>query len=254
MASLTPRYCGHVGRASPLLNKRQSVNEVRYLGQKSLLDEPPGPRTATGGHNSRELGERQAAALGEDDAVQRATDRTCEAGPAGHDHHGGGSAPQSSSVQQLHHEEDYLELFMLADRELGSEKSADYGFIFGVVCLVTGISLVAVSYAVPRDVSVDPDSVSAREMERLERENARVGARLDGCVIAGLSLLTLGGAVLATLLMVSMWRWEAMRRKAFAYSKHAAKLYGSINPGAGPTPPPHREAPRRLSADLEALS
>ncbi|KAG7247468.1 hypothetical protein CRUP_019471 [Coryphaenoides rupestris] len=142
-------------------------------------------------------------------------------------------------------EGDYLELFMLADQELGAEKSTDYAFIVGVICLVTGISLVAVSYVVPRDgggdaaavaaaaagTGVYPDGVSAREMERLERESARLGAHLQRCVIAGLCLLTLGGAVLAVLLTVSMWRWEAMRRNlAFAYSRHAAhKLYGSID-------------------------
>ncbi|KAL2079917.1 hypothetical protein ACEWY4_023710 [Coilia grayii] len=108
-------------------------------------------------------------------------------------------------------------------------KSTDYGFICAVTFLVTGISLVVISYTIPRDVTVNPDSVSAREMERLERENARVGAHLDRCVIAGLCLLTLGGVILSTLLMVSMWKGEIARRKAFAYSRQSAKLYGSIN-------------------------
>ncbi|XP_034455571.1 transmembrane protein 74 isoform X2 [Hippoglossus hippoglossus] len=130
-------------------------------------------------------------------------------------------------------EEDIPELFLLSDDDLsssdGSGKSVDYGFIIAVTCLVTGISLVAISYTVPRDVRVDPDSVSAREMERLEREKARVGAHLDRCVIAGLCLLTLGGVLLSSLLMVSMWKGEMMRRKAFAYSKHAANLYGSMS-------------------------
>lgn len=162
----------------------------------------------------------------------------------------------SSSVQLQDEEdeeedEDYLELFMLAEQELGAEKSTDYAFIVGVICLVTGISLVAVSYVVPRrdgaggdaagaGTGADPDGVSAREMERLEWENARLGAHLERCVIAGLCLLTLGGAVLAVLLTVSMWRWEAMRRNvALAYSRHAAhKLYGSIDlRAAGPNPP-----------------
>uniref|UniRef100_A0AAY4EAU3 Transmembrane protein 74 n=1 Tax=Denticeps clupeoides TaxID=299321 RepID=A0AAY4EAU3_9TELE len=119
-----------------------------------------------------------------------------------------------------------------SDNDLSSEVagySADYGFIGAVACLVTGISLVAISYAVPRGVTADPDTVSAREMERLEREGARVGAHLDRCVIAGLCLLTLGGAVLSTLLMVSMWKGEVYRRKAFACSKRRARLYGSVN-------------------------
>ncbi|XP_005924382.1 transmembrane protein 74 [Simochromis diagramma] len=111
----------------------------------------------------------------------------------------------------------------------GSGNSIDYGFISAVTFLVTGISLVIISYAVPRDVVVDRDSVSAREMEKLEMESARIGAHLDRCVIAGLCLLTLGGVVLSTLLMISMWKGEMYRRKVIAYSKRSAKLYGSIN-------------------------
>lgn len=161
-------------------------------------------------------------------------------------------------VEVVVEEEDIPELYLLSDDDLstdGSAKSVDYGFIIAVTCLVTGISLVAISYTVPRDVRVDPDSVSAREMERLEKEKARVGAHLDKCVIAGLCLLTLGGVLLSTLLMISMWKGEMMRRKAFAYSKHAAKLYGSINLGAGSSPT--RESCSHLSAseeDLEVLS
>lgn len=111
----------------------------------------------------------------------------------------------------------------------GSGSSTDYGFISAVTFLVTGISLVIISYAVPRDVEVDRDSVSAREMEKLEMESAQIGAHLDRCVIAGLCLLTLGGVVLSTLLMISMWKGEMYRRKVIAYSKRSAKLYGSIS-------------------------
>ncbi|KAI4811759.1 transmembrane protein 74 [Pseudochaenichthys georgianus] len=111
----------------------------------------------------------------------------------------------------------------------GPGTSVDYGFISAVTFLVTGISLVIISYVVPRDVVVDRDSVSAREMERLEMECARIGAHLDRCVIAGLCLLTLGGVVLSTLLMISMWKGEMYRRKVIAYSKRSAKLYGSIS-------------------------
>ncbi|XP_052003636.1 transmembrane protein 74-like [Xyrauchen texanus] len=124
------------------------------------------------------------------------------------------------------------ELSLMSDIDLSSEssgKSVDYGFISAVTFLITGISLVIISYAVPRDVRVNSDNVSAREMERLENEIARIGAHLDMCVIAGLCLLTLGGVVLSTLLMISMWKGEMYRRKAFAYSKHSTKLYGSIN-------------------------
>lgn len=110
-----------------------------------------------------------------------------------------------------------------------AEKSTDYGFICAVTFLVSGMFLVVVSYMVPRDVRASPDSISAREMERLALANARVGAHLDRCVIAGLCLLTLGGVVLSTLLMISLYKSEMVRRQAFANSKHAAKLYGSIN-------------------------
>lgn len=149
-------------------------------------------------------------------------------------------------------QEDTPELYQLSDEDLDSDgKSVDYGFIIAVTSLLTGISLVAISYTVPRDVRVDPDSVSAREMERLEREKARVGAHLDRCVIVGLCLLTLGGVLLSTLLMISMYKGEMMRRRAFAYSKHAAKLYGSISFKADCSPT--RES-RFAEEDLEMLS
>ncbi|KAJ1193596.1 hypothetical protein NDU88_002892 [Pleurodeles waltl] len=121
---------------------------------------------------------------------------------------------------------------ILSDDETVSDasgKSIDYGFISAVTFLVTGILLVIISYIVPRDVKVDPNSIPAREMERLEKESARVGAHLDRCVIAGLCLLTLGGVVLSSLLMVSMWKGELYRRNRFASSKESAKIYGSFN-------------------------
>ncbi|XP_021427386.2 transmembrane protein 74-like [Oncorhynchus mykiss] len=157
-----------------------------------------------------------------------------------------------SSFDELH--DGVPELSMLSDNEFTSEalgKSADYGFISAVTCLVTGISLVAISYTVPREVKVNPDSVSAREMERLERENALVGVHLDRWVIAGLCLLTLGGVVLSTLLMVSLWKGEMLRRRAFTYSKQSAQLYGSINLKGGSNPP---NVPSQLSVkDLEEV-
>ncbi|XP_012970712.1 transmembrane protein 74 [Mesocricetus auratus] len=110
-----------------------------------------------------------------------------------------------------------------------SGKSIDYGFISAILFLVTGILLVIISYVVPREVTVDPNTVAAREMERLEKESARLGAHLDRCVIAGLCLLTLGGVVLSCLLMMSMWKGELYRRNRFASSKESAKLYGSFN-------------------------
>ncbi|KAM8869388.1 transmembrane protein 74 isoform 1-T2 [Spinachia spinachia] len=132
----------------------------------------------------------------------------------------------------------------------GPGSSTDYGFISAVTFLVTGISLVIISYAVPRDVEVDRDSVSAREMERLEMESARIGAHLDRCVIAGLCLLTLGGVVLSTLLMISMWKGEMYRRKVVAYSKRSAKLYGSISLKTRSSPS-HSSAPFSLEEEIE---
>uniref|UniRef100_G3WT30 Transmembrane protein 74 n=1 Tax=Sarcophilus harrisii TaxID=9305 RepID=G3WT30_SARHA len=93
-----------------------------------------------------------------------------------------------------------------------SGKSTDYGFISAILFLVTGILLVIISYLVPREVTVDPNTIAAREMERLENESAKIGAHLDRCVIAGLCLLTLGGVVLSCLLMMSMWKGELYRR------------------------------------------
>ncbi|NXY82241.1 TMM74 protein, partial [Alcedo cyanopectus] len=116
-----------------------------------------------------------------------------------------------------------------AASEAAGGKSVDYGFISAILFLVSGILLVIISYVVPRDVSVDPNTVAAREMERLENESARIGAHLDRCVIAGLCLLTLGGVVLSSLLMMSMWKGELYRRSRFASSKESAKLYGSFN-------------------------
>ncbi|XP_041727924.1 transmembrane protein 74-like [Coregonus clupeaformis] len=151
--------------------------------------------------------------------------RLASPGKSGESIHNSGCRP-NDCPEGLH------ELSLMSDDDLASESSGasvDYGFISAVTFLVTGISLVIISYAVPREVKVDPESVSAREMERLEIESARVGAHLDRCVIAGLCLLTLGGVVLSTLLMISIWKGEMYRRKSFAYSKHSAKRYGSIN-------------------------
>ncbi|ETE65777.1 Transmembrane protein 74, partial [Ophiophagus hannah] len=113
--------------------------------------------------------------------------------------------------------------------EAAGGKSIDYSFISAILFLVTGILLVIVSYVVPRGVTVDPSTVAAREMERLEKKSAWIGAHLDRCVIAGLCLLTLGGVVLSSLLMIQMWKGELYRRNRFAASKESAKLYGSFN-------------------------
>ncbi|KAM4688729.1 transmembrane protein 74 [Discoglossus pictus] len=148
-------------------------------------------------------------------------------------------APSNNNCHgHLHHNsereiqpEGIHEASIMSDDEAMSEasgKSVDYGFISAVTFLITGILLVIISYLVPRDAKSDPNLTSAREMEKIEKENARIGAHLDRCVIAGLCLLTLGGVVLSVLLMISLWKGELYRRKALA-AKDSAKLYGSIN-------------------------
>ncbi|XP_072541040.1 transmembrane protein 74B [Salminus brasiliensis] len=105
----------------------------------------------------------------------------------------------------------------------------DYGFVCALVLLVSGILLVVVAYTIPREARVNPEQVSARQMEKLEMWYARLGAHLDQCIIAGLGLLTLGGMLLSVLLMASICRGELHRRRTLAGSGRAMKSYGSIN-------------------------
>lgn len=107
--------------------------------------------------------------------------------------------------------------------------SIDYGFICSLVLLVSGIILVAIAYTIPREVRVSPDSVSAREMERLELYYARLGSNLDKCIIAGLGLLTLGGTLLSILLMISICKGELYRRRKFSVARGPRTKYGSLN-------------------------
>ncbi|KAK5871945.1 hypothetical protein PBY51_012684 [Eleginops maclovinus] len=154
----------------------------------------------------------------------------------------GGCPPTTSGnikVEQQHQElspRPYDEEEGVGDQEDGQDftefhptddHTADYGFIFALVFLVSGIVLVVIAYTIPRDAKVDPDSVSARQMERLEMYYAQLGSHLDKCIIAGLGLLTLGGMFLSVLLMVSICRGEMYRRRAvFVRPK---RTYGSIN-------------------------
>ncbi|XP_020634174.3 transmembrane protein 74B [Pogona vitticeps] len=110
-----------------------------------------------------------------------------------------------------------------------SENSVDNVFVLALVFLVSGILLVIVAYSIPREARVDPDTVSAREMERLEMYYARLGSHLDKCIIAGLGLLTLGGMLLSILLMVSIYQGEYYRRRNLLASRASRKTYGSIN-------------------------
>ncbi|XP_067856309.1 transmembrane protein 74B [Heptranchias perlo] len=117
----------------------------------------------------------------------------------------------------------------------GSGQSVDYGFIVALVFLVAGISLVVIAYAIPRDSKVDPDTVTAREMEQLELHYALLGSHLDKCIIAGLGLLTLGGMLLSLLLMVSICKGELYGRRNFMVTGRSRKTYGSINLRMRPT-------------------
>lgn len=108
-------------------------------------------------------------------------------------------------------------------------RPVDYGFVSALVFLVSGILLVVTAYAIPREARVNPDSVTAREMERLEMYYARLGSHLDKCIIAGLGLLTVGGMLLSVLLMVSLCKGELYRRPTFVPGRSSRKTYGSIN-------------------------
>lgn len=103
----------------------------------------------------------------------------------------------------------------------------DYGFIFALVFLVSGIVLVVIAYTIPREARVDRDSVSARQMEKLESYYAQLGSHLDKCIIAGLGLLTLGGMFLCVLLLVSVCQGRFYQHStAFIRPK---RTYGSIS-------------------------
>ncbi|KAF0879339.1 TM74B protein, partial [Crocuta crocuta] len=108
-------------------------------------------------------------------------------------------------------------------------RPVDYGFVSALVFLVSGILLVVTAYAIPREARVNPDTVTAREMERLEMYYARLGSHLDKCIIAGLGLLTVGGMLLSVLLMVSLCKGELYRRPTFVTGRGSRKTYGSIN-------------------------
>ncbi|XP_010901513.1 transmembrane protein 74B [Esox lucius] len=128
--------------------------------------------------------------------------------------------PQPCQREELsfHSEEGHETVF--------NDHSVDYGFIFALVFLVSGILLVVIAYTIPREAKLNPDLVSARQMEKLEMYYAQLGSHLDKCIIAGLGLLTLGGMLLSVLLMVSICKGELYRRRTFV---HPRKTYGSIH-------------------------
>lgn len=119
-----------------------------------------------------------------------------------------------------------------SDEEQGpvyEERSLDYSFMLALVFLVSGIALVVIAYAIPREARINPDQVTARQMEKLEMHYAQLGTHLDKCIIAGLGLLTLGGMLLSILLMVSLCKGELYSHQSFAILRKPLKSYGSIN-------------------------
>ncbi|XP_026793432.2 transmembrane protein 74B [Pangasianodon hypophthalmus] len=135
-------------------------------------------------------------------------------------HGGGGISPQilQGDVQSDKEQETVYE-----------ERSVDYSFMLALVFLVSGIALVVIAYAIPREAQINPDQVTARQMEKLEMYYAQLGSHLDKCIIAGLGLLTLGGMLLSILLMVSLCKGELYHRRSFAILRRPMKSYGSIN-------------------------
>uniref|UniRef100_A0A4X1SKU5 Transmembrane protein 74B n=1 Tax=Sus scrofa TaxID=9823 RepID=A0A4X1SKU5_PIG len=143
---------------------------------------------------------------------------------------GSSPSPPGGVPSQLRSQRDDLSL--RSEEGPGLEpvsRPVDYGFVSALVFLVSGILLVVTAYAIPREARVNPDTVSAREMERLEMYYARLGSHLDKCIIAGLGLLTVGGMLLSVLLMVSLCKGELYRRPTFVPGRGTRKTYGSIN-------------------------
>lgn len=109
------------------------------------------------------------------------------------------------------------------------ERSVDYSFMLALVFLISGIALVVIAYAIPREARINPDQVTARQMEKLEMYYAQLSSHLDKCIIAGLGLLTLGGMLLSILLMISLCKGELYHRRNFGILRRPMKSYGSIN-------------------------
>ncbi|KAK2857714.1 hypothetical protein Q7C36_005633 [Tachysurus vachellii] len=109
------------------------------------------------------------------------------------------------------------------------EHSVDYSFMLALVFLISGIVLVVIAYIIPREAQINPDQVTARQMEKLEMYYAQLSSHLDKCIIAGLGLLTLGGMLLSVLLMISLCKGELYHRKKFGILRRSMKSYGSIN-------------------------
>ncbi|XP_051563305.1 transmembrane protein 74B-like [Myxocyprinus asiaticus] len=186
----------------------ESLNavELRELGNGSRRD----PHQASSGPRTAATGIENASFEDEETGTRiRVTSR--KSGPASLPTHREVPSPRSDDEHELEYH----------------DHSVDYGFIFALVFLVSGIVLVVIAYMIPREAKVNPDQVTARQMEKLEMYYAQLGSHLDKCIIAGLGLLTMGGMLLSILLMVSICKGELYRRRTFA--RRPMKSYGSIN-------------------------
>ena len=72
-------------------------------------------------------------------------------------------------------------------------------------CIVCGISLVILAFAVPRDYAFDT-TIPAREMESIEQYYSNLGYTLDILSIIGMGFVTLGGLLMANATMYVMWK------------------------------------------------
>ncbi|KAJ7998791.1 hypothetical protein DPEC_G00208590 [Dallia pectoralis] len=176
---------------------------------------PPRPRTANAGIENASYQDEEHETRFDDQGAARPSVHRSASNDRGYQtqpQHG--QRDEVSSRSEEGHETEF------------SEHSVDYGFIFALVFLVSGIVLVVIAYTIPREAKVNPDRVSARQMEKLEMYYAQLGSHLDKCIIAGLGLLTLGGMLLSVLLMVSICKGELYRRRTFVQPR---KTYGSIH-------------------------
>ena len=72
-------------------------------------------------------------------------------------------------------------------------------------CIVFGISLVILAFAIPRDYAFDT-TIPAREMESIEQFYSNLGYTLDILSIIGMGFVTLGGLLIANATMYVMWK------------------------------------------------
>ncbi|TSZ54743.1 Transmembrane protein 74B [Bagarius yarrelli] len=135
-------------------------------------------------------------------------------------HCGGGESPQLLQGDVCPDE---------VQEKVYEKHSVDYSFMLALVFLISGIALVVIAYAIPREARINPDQVTARQMEKLEMYYAKLSSHLDKCIIAGLGLLTLGGMLLSILLMVSLCKGELYHHRHFGILRRPMKSYGSIN-------------------------